>query len=58
MPTPRNKPIDWIGLSFKDLCDDDIFPEDARCAAGYQLRKVQRGHDPMTGSLLMMLERV
>ena len=43
---PRNKPIDWIGSSFKDLCDDEIFPEDARRAAGYQLRKVQRGDDP------------
>ena len=43
---PRNKPIDWIGSSFKDLCNDEIFPEDARRAAGYQLRKVQRGDDP------------
>lgn len=46
MSMPRNKPIDWIGSSFKDLCDDEIFPEDARRAAGYQLRKVQRGDDP------------
>jgi phage-related protein len=46
MMTPRNKPIDWVGSSFKDLCDDEIFPEDARRAAGYQLRKVQRGDDP------------
>jgi phage-related protein len=46
MAVPRNKPIDWIGSSFKDLCDDEIFPEDARRAAGYQLRKVQRGDDP------------
>ena len=46
MAMPRNKPIDWIGSSLKDLCDDDIFPEDARRAAGYQLRKVQRGDDP------------
>ena len=43
---PRNRPVDWIGSSFKDLCDDEIFPEDARRAAGYQLRKVQRGDDP------------
>ena len=46
MSMPRNKPIDWIGSSFKDLCDVEIFPEDARRAAGYQLRKVQRGDDP------------
>ena len=46
MSMPRNKPIDWIGSSFKDLCDDEIFPEDARRVAGYQLRKVQRGDDP------------
>jgi phage-related protein len=46
MAMPRNKPIDWIGSSLKDLCDDEIFPEDARRAAGYQLRKVQRGDDP------------
>ena len=43
---PRNRPVDWIGSSFRDLCDDEIFPEDARRAAGYQLRKVQRGDDP------------
>lgn len=30
----------------KDMRDDEIFPEDARRAAGYQLRKVQRGDDP------------
>ena len=46
MSMPRNRPVDWIGSSFKDLCDDEIFPEDARRAAGYQLRKVQRGDDP------------
>ena len=28
------------------MCDDEIFPEDARRPAGYQLRKVQRGDDP------------
>lgn len=42
----RNKPIDWIGTSFKDLCDEEIFPTDARRVAGFQLRKVQRGDDP------------
>ena len=42
----RNKPIDWIGSSLKDLSDDELFPEAARRAAGYQLRKVQRGDDP------------
>jgi len=42
----RNKPIDWIGSSLKDFCDDEIFPEDARRAAGYQPRKVQRGDEP------------
>jgi phage-related protein len=35
-----------MGTSFKDLCDDGIFPIDARRSAGYQLRQVQRGEDP------------
>ena len=42
----RNKPIDWIGSSFKDLCNDDVFSLEARRNAGYQLRKVQRGEEP------------
>jgi len=46
MAAQRNKPIDWIGSSLKDLCDDEIFPYDTRRAAGYQLRKVQRGDEP------------
>lgn len=30
----------------KDLRDDEIFSEDARRVAGYELRKVQRGDEP------------
>jgi phage-related protein len=43
---PQQKPLFWMGTSFKDLCDDGIFPIDARRSAGYQLRQVQRGEDP------------
>jgi phage-related protein len=40
------KQLAWAGSSYKDLTDDDIFPLDARKAAGQQLRKVQRGDEP------------
>lgn len=33
----------WMGASFEDLRD---FPDDARRAAGYELRRVQRGLMP------------
>ena len=38
-----DKPIDWRGSSRDDLCE---FPEAARRAAGYELRKLQRGDAP------------
>lgn len=38
-----SKPIDWRGSALRDL---KAFPEDAKRAAGYQLRKVQQGSDP------------
>lgn len=38
-----SKPIDWRGSALRDLKD---FPEDAKRAAGFQLRKVQLGSDP------------
>ncbi len=33
----QEKPINWRGSSFRDLCDDDLFPVDARREAGRQL---------------------
>jgi len=38
-----DKILVWIGASFEDLRD---FPPDARRAAGYELRRVQRGLMP------------
>ncbi|HVR99380.1 MAG TPA: type II toxin-antitoxin system RelE/ParE family toxin [Thermoanaerobaculia bacterium] len=38
-----DKVIVWVGASFEDLLD---FPPDARRAAGYELRRVQRGEMP------------
>lgn len=38
-----SKPIDWRGSALRDL---KAFPEDAKRAAGFQLRKVQQGSDP------------
>jgi len=40
------KPLAWVGTSYRDLTDDNKFPTDARKAAGKQLRKVQRGDEP------------
>lgn len=40
----EDKPINWIGSSKDDLSS---FPEDARRKAGFQLRAVQRGEDPV-----------
>lgn len=37
------KPISFLGDSLSQLRD---FPENARSEAGYQLSKVQLGHDP------------
>jgi phage-related protein len=39
----NEKPINWVGSSFVDLCD---FPADARREAGFQLSQVQAGLDP------------
>jgi phage-related protein len=38
-----DKPLIWMGTSFEDVRD---FPPDARRAAGYELRRVQRGSMP------------
>ncbi|HSS48102.1 MAG TPA: type II toxin-antitoxin system RelE/ParE family toxin [Thermoanaerobaculia bacterium] len=38
-----DKILFWIGASFEDLRE---FPPDARRAAGYELRRVQRGSMP------------
>lgn len=40
----EDKPINWIGSSRDDV---GSFPEDARRKAGFQLRAVQRGDDPV-----------
>jgi phage-related protein len=37
------KPITFLGDSLARLRD---FPEDARAEAGFQLREIQKGHDP------------
>ena len=37
------KPIYWVGTSFKDLL---AFPDEAKREAGYQLHRVQNGLDP------------
>jgi phage-related protein len=42
-PWVPDKILIWIGASFEDLRD---FPADARRAAGYELRRVQRGLMP------------
>lgn len=39
-----DKPILWLGASRTDI---RAFPRDARRAAGFQLRRVQRGLDPV-----------
>jgi len=40
----EDKPINWIGTSRDDICS---FPEDAKRKAGFQLRVVQSGEDPL-----------
>jgi hypothetical protein len=40
----EDKPVNWIGSSRDDVSS---FPEDARRKAGFQLRAVQRGEDPV-----------
>ena len=40
------KPINWRGSSKSDLCDEKLFPENARREAGHQLNQVQFGLDP------------
>ncbi|MBN1613503.1 MAG: type II toxin-antitoxin system RelE/ParE family toxin [Deltaproteobacteria bacterium] len=37
------KPLIFVGSSLDDLCN---FPEEARRAAGFELRAVQNGFDP------------
>ncbi|HPQ97092.1 MAG: type II toxin-antitoxin system RelE/ParE family toxin [Thiothrix sp.] len=37
------KKLEWIGNSYKDLCN---FPEDAKDSAGYQLHLLQIGEQP------------
>ena len=43
------KPINWRGNSFRDLCDESLFSAEARREAGRQLSQlsqVQQGVDP------------
>jgi len=39
----HEKPIYWVGASYKDLL---AFPNEAKQEAGYQLHRVQNGLDP------------
>ena len=45
MPTTE-KPINWRGSSYQDLCDDSLFGSDTRREAGRQLSQVQHGLEP------------
>jgi phage-related protein len=40
------KPINWRGSSYRDLCDDSLFTLNARREAGRQLSQVQFGLEP------------
>lgn len=40
------KPLTWVGSSYRDITDETIFPEPARREAGHQLNTVQHGGDP------------
>ena len=40
------KPINWRGKSYRDLCDATLFSSDARREAGRQLSQVQFGLEP------------
>jgi phage-related protein len=40
------KPLQWAGSSRKDIRNDSIFTPSARCEAGHQLFKVQKGDNP------------
>ena len=44
--TSQEKPIHWRGSSLRDLCDEHLFPVEARREAGRQLSQVQFGLDP------------
>lgn len=41
--TKRVKPVEFCGNALEELRD---FPEQARRAGGYQIDRVQHGHDP------------
>ncbi len=40
------KPLAWVGSTFRDINDEKIFPAAARREAGHQLNTVQHGADP------------
>ncbi len=42
----HKKDIDWRASSFKDLLNDNIFSDEARSQAGYELNKVQSEDEP------------
>ena len=44
-----DKPLQWLGASRRDV---RAFPRDARRLAGVQLRRVQKGLDPMDWKLM------
>ena len=43
----QDKAIEFWGTSREDLLDDKVFPPQARFLIGKQLRRVQRGEEPM-----------
>lgn len=46
MEVVKVKPLKWVGSSRKDIKNDNIFTPNARCEAGAQLFKVQKGDNP------------
>jgi phage-related protein len=43
---PREKPLVWVGSTYRDITDEKTFPVAARRQAGHQLSNVQMGLDP------------
>jgi phage-related protein len=43
LPSRPEKPIEWRGTSYDDLC---AFPADVRRVAGFQLGRLQQGEPP------------
>ncbi len=47
MPSrPKEKPLVWVGSTYRDVTDERVFPIAARRQAGHQLSNIQMGLDP------------